>query len=1067
MEEADESITDAVAVKEKKPKEYQEPQTDDPRLLRAMAGEVQTPGALPPEFQVQEGALEAARAIKAERMRKGAMSAAVVKKRQREIGQTATELAREPIGTPVSMAPYAPGINPQDPQFRGERVEAFAPLASNDPRRLQEQARMDGVDLRGRAPMSTRLLASMGDVAQDGKPADPNITPGLKYLVLDKELRGQAKVPESVPVVYKERNTGDLVYLRRVTEDDVAEGRDNQKDLGKLRPTMIDPRGIDLGDVAEFVPDLASGTLESIAALGGGALGSPAGGFGAVAGAGAGAALYAGMDRKARVALVKLATGLTDKEIEATGADTSFDEFSATLAGAGEVGTAAFLTAKQYLKGRKRTLTAADIADIRKTWDQNRQLFEDVERFTGVKILPDKAGAPRELLSESPDVLVEAGATRARQPAYKQRQNLATARNADVNVATATRALINDNIPGSTAYTPTEIQQMGRTDSGLLKGTGSSADAVSAQAAQGITDPLTRARASADAAQARLDAATATIPDKVNRPAYTNIQNITDKNVSDMQKRASGLWDTFDELVEFHAPSGQAGIVLANPKDSAIHKYGRNLIREANVALSQGSATKKVKLVDDLNKLLAPEKQVGNKMVPNDTVDMKQLHVLHSQLKQLSRQMGKGQADNIGFDKADIDGMVTAIEEQVAGGKMVRTRTGRNVPKREEDIRLAWLNAADATTQLKRIGQARAVRDLLTTKPVVGANGKIEGHRFQNLPGNVRTALLKANDASTLLDVIEAAGNNPEIKASMGRELMREYRQQVMPEGKFRQLAHEKFMADYGDHMEAIFGTDAPADIRNIETMGRFVDKETQRAAKLETLLKREFGDSVNTTDPLKYPSNMAEHLLTSGNVNVRQIRGTMQQLERLDPKLAADVRAHAGQWLEAKLLNDKVPQGADAYRTLVRNHGDRLNAMFGPEMASNLNRLGRVVSVLSGEVMEHGPRDPQQAAWLQMTRTIFGPMSSIQRKITSGNRIIRQIAATRSMQIISDPAKLERYMRLEKMSPQSLAFRSESYSLLGRQLTDAMIGEDPAYDKKVAEFQEMRGNQQWRGTIR
>lgn len=753
LQQADESITDAVSVKRGDPPPDVEPQTNDKRLLRILAGDVNGPAQLPPEFRKHNAALEAARAEKARRARESALVEAKREVRRREIAGTAEQVTRDPVGEAVPLSPTTLPIE-RTPTFRPGELPPEQGVLSNDPRVLMEQARQSGVDIRRGGPMSTRMLASLADIGlRDGASVDPNIVPGMQYLVLDRQLRPQAKVPDTVPVVYKEPNTGELVYLRRVTADDVAEGRDPQRDIGKLRPTLIDPQGMDLGDIAEFVPDLASGVGEALTSVVSAGAAAPLGPTAAVLAGSAGASLYAGMDRPARVALIKSLTGLTDKEIEASGAATSFDGFSAAIAGAGESGAAAVIALRRRLKNRKRPLSEEDVIRIQETVAKNRQLFEDVEQITGVKIFPEgDERYPRELLTEDPNILVEANANLSATPPWVRRGRLAAAARADINVADATRSLINSNTPGNTAFTPNEIQQMTRTDTGMLTGTGRSADVASGEAAQKLSDPVFGAQRTAEAMQQQLDAATSDIPRTVNRGTYRSLQKATDDAVSAMRTRAAQLWNTFDSLVEYHAPSGRAGIVLANPKDSPMNVAGRRLMRQAKVSLSEGSATKKHKLVADLEAALGENAQ---------TLDLKQLHVLHSELKQLSRTLAKGAVEGIGFSKADVDSMISAIEQQVARGQMVRTRTGRTLPKRAEDIRLAWLNASDATMQLKRIGQARAVRDLLVTKPVVGEDGRISSYRFTELPSNVRTALLKPNDATVLYDVLEAAGSPP------------------------------------------------------------------------------------------------------------------------------------------------------------------------------------------------------------------------------------------------------------------------------------------------------------------
>ena len=396
-----------------------------------------------------------------------------------------------------------------------------------------------------------------------------------------------------------------------------------------------------------------------------------------------------------------------------------------------------------------------------------------------------------------------------------------------------------------------------------------------------------------------------------------------------------------------------------------------------------------------------------------DALDMRQLHFTLSHLKRQLRHADKG-VDPDGFRSSDIRSLIGAIEEQIRTGQMVR-RGG--APVSAEDtarIRLAWRAANDNTAIMHANFDNANMRELLSAKRARTPEGTVTD--LPNMPaGLVRNRIFKRNDARFLSDSLDAIGNDPAVIKGLGEELEKLYRDTVLKDGRFQQGLHNAFVNDYSDHLRLLFGETGSARIRDVASFGRTVDIAEANLKRLEADLAQTFGK--NVADPTQ-PLNIANEIL-SDRVTKAQARNLINRLDRNFPQLAESVRRKtlerifddvtttSGQRITSKQLN-----------SLIRDNGGTLTALFGKEYVDDLRLMKDIVGISDLRAFAKPGRQQAQPAFLQVSRSLLGPLSKKQRFITAVTRLVREEQGRRAIDILSNPGALRRFIAIRRMEP-------------------------------------------------
>jgi hypothetical protein len=277
------------------------------------------------------------------------------------------QLADNPVGATLATS--------QVPRATGIEVP-FGPTHDNV---LHNQARDRGIDIHTGADWDARFGQGLAHLKD----------PQLRMNMLDAHYRQpliEAGVawPENVPVVMLEEQTGKLAYVRPITEDDLKQGED-PANIGRGRLTLVDPEGLEVGDLAEFLPILPNIAGQTASALAAGALiKSPQA---ALFASSAASATIEGLSSPLKDKLLRDYYGVTQEELDQF-SDPNEALTQALWAGGLEYGAGqAFVLARHLRNSRtKRTLTEEDYDALVAELDAIRALNAEFAEVTGRSI---------------------------------------------------------------------------------------------------------------------------------------------------------------------------------------------------------------------------------------------------------------------------------------------------------------------------------------------------------------------------------------------------------------------------------------------------------------------------------------------------------------------------------------------------------------------------------------------------------------------------------------------------------------------------------------------------------
>jgi len=318
----------------------------------------------------------------------------------------------------------------------------------------------------------------------------------------------------------------------------------------------------------------------------------------------------------------------------------------------------------------------------------------------------------------------------------------------------------------------------------------------------------------------------------------------------------------------------------------------------------------------------------------------------------------------------------------------------------------------------------------------------------------VRDQLFEPNNAAALSDILTLSGGHPGLRAALADQLEGVYKKMALnPDGTFARGGYNRFMAEYGDHAELLFGPENAARLHNADSMARAVEQVNITAKKVEDAFRATFGDAV---DPQKLGANgVVRTIMNSSNVTARQARTLMNRLKSIDPAMAMEVRAEFAQWANGELAKSPVLlKDGNAIRNWLGTNQSKIRAVMGDQYFNDMRTIQKFTDLVDYSDAVRGVSEPVQAAWLQVTRSVFGPLSKKQRFMTAANRILRGRSAKKALELMADPENLRKFIRLGKMDPKSLAFWATA-DQLGLRLFFEEEGLVPPKDMETTQIRE------------
>jgi hypothetical protein len=654
-------------------------------------------------------------------------------------------------------------------------------------------------------------------------------------------------------------------------------------------------------------------------------------------------------------------------------------------------------------------------ADLSKLKDRMRQFVEDnniIEDVTGVRFNATAGG-----LTGSPRMLILEGMGR-RRAVGKGSEQLAQL---DVeNALNQGRAL--------------ELLVKGRDAGPSLRSMEETGRDVSAA----VTAPLRRGEEVVRTRQRDFDEAVQGLSDSPSAQAYAATQNEYSSVIQRLRNEESTAWGTFRELTEYNPDTGMSNIRLANPDNSPVRRVLGRLDAQSREALSTSLSNAQQSFIEDLgyrSKELkeALEAEAGRKLPPigldQRSLDLNQLHFLLSHLKKQRRTI----QDNPGalqWRANDLGDIISALEDQLGSGQF-RSPRGQFVKRETADqIRTAFMSANEATRVRAGLDQTRAAKTLLETERA--ADG---GQRFVQSPEAVRQLLLKPRDPSMLATVMEATGPNFMGRSALLREMESMYRERVLMGGEFSQTAHDAFMRDYSGQLRMLTGRQDQGYMENLRELSDARKRADRQVEQLRTGLENVFGTKITSED--MFGANIVGRMMGNEGFTRDQVKRLRNRVGRVDDALWNDVLKNGQEWIRSQLATKGgMGASADALVNMLGSKREVLTELYGGRYVAGLDALSRTLKVMTTQQMQRGAREEVQTPLMYTLRTLFGPLSTTQRRISAAQKWVRNRQASMLQDIIANPQAIDTLMQTSRATPGSIR-RLQGFLALGANVPD------------------------------
>lgn len=862
---------------------------------------------------------------------------------------------------------------------RGGRPARTPEVAEDDRRVLVNNAAEAGVDVSTGAPSGLRARADLLELNPQAK------YEATEYLVAKELEEAGVELPEGVPAVFKEENTGQLAYWRP-TED------------GKFKATLLNPPGLDQGDVITNIDDIAEVAVEIPAAVGGAlAAGGATGGNPAAAalgGATAAAAVTASAN-KLRKEIARQA-GIPDEIVDKI---TTNDQMTDALMTAGfEMAGPVAAGVVRRVRNIGRPLTDEEsVKQAREAWNEVRRASDQIAEETGIRIVPTSGGAARneKLLVLEASARRDASNKKSRQMKEQEVANR-------LGLGDAIKRIVDTDIPDL----PPEVVER------------------TTQSVQGnIRQTAEQAQKALDVKEKALDDLVEESTDILRSRPWLNVQREADGVLNTVRNQENGAWQAFREHIGFDHTNGVADVRLNNSGNTPIKQAVDKLHDGAKRALSASTQRARQELAENLSGKVADDGLAPLERLYSGTLDMHELHHLSSVLKAQQRQIEGGK--RLDWEAGDIKPVLKAIDDQIDAATF-RGSDGRMLSgERAGLIRDSFKAARKATVTKVQYENREVVNKILAT----------DGKEWVAKGDTVRTLLFKPGDSAPLAEVMRAVDENPQIKSMVAKELDNKYRSMAInPEGNWTKGGHDAFMDAYRGHAELILGKGESDLVRNAADMGKRTKQLAERNDRVAQMLKDTYGRDLSSADV--YSGNIASDIIT-GKLTLDQSQKLTRRLAKMDPQLLDAVRKQGSDYLKNKLMSrgDNVTN-AQALNNLLRDNQAKIEALHGKKMVGNLRAASTIMNAMEASTLGKAEKTVANTPMMQAFRSIFGPLSPIQRRLTAAQRLRAGFKNAVQYEILMDPQRLDTFVKLSRTRPGTVA-ALQGFTALGIPLSE------------------------------
>jgi hypothetical protein len=435
---------------------------------------------------------------------------------------------------------------------------------------------------------------------------------------------------------------------------------------------------------------------------------------------------------------------------------------------------------------------------------------------------------------------------------------------------------------------------------------------------------------------------------------------------------------------------------LANPRTSKFNKFATQLQARMKTALTGSEVSQADALLGAT--FLKQTDEEGYRIIEgltNPTLDYGALLRSRDSLAAIADRTGD----------VEVRNLVDAADEMLANGRILDNFGNPATDAQVTSIRTALSDSKMAAESLRN-AESRMVSNPLFKRNV---DGEYINTDLNTLGNHLRSG------SKFMQHVKPWLNGNPEAHLEVQHAVGSLYRKEVL-NGGFDRAKHTAFLDKYDTVMKEVFGEKAIRMFKNHNfdgAGGNILTTRVDRGISINNKLS-EWG----TLRPGHIMEDLRDMAVRTNSGNPRaRMKTYMQKLELLSPELAQQVRTDSleetrrlinGTFFPSKQGADWTPmQGVDAFEQFIKDNEVAMKVLHGDQYVTDLKTIRRGMH-MDARRMNISPEAAQlQGDVVRTSRTLMGPLSVFQRRVSAANWIRLRLEARKAVEVLSDPAKL------------------------------------------------------------
>ena len=454
--------------------------------------------------------------------------------------------------------------------------------------------------------------------------------------------------------------------------------------------------------------------------------------------------------------------------------------------------------------------------------------------------------------------------------------------------------------------------------------------------------------------------------------------------------------------------AGGSAIRIANPPNSPINQFAARMARQSKESLSRSIQSAHAKLLNDLG--LANSE--AGQFLSGETLDMRRMEELTSELKRTERAMRAGDTSS-GWQLHDLQEAIGIVDRTIEQGDLIRKVGFDNVTVQGDElsrIRASWLFAKDATEVYETLFDGTALKTMM----------QLDRSRtgFELGTQAVRASLL--DNPRVLSMALDSIGNSTTHRKALLSEMDTYFRESVLDANNVvQQKALNDFLNSHEDTLNILTGGGRTSD--NMDSIVKFSDMIEAAQVKItreENLLKS-FGLKLEADEMGVLATPIGAQVLRLADTKILELKTALLRGGHDEAWENIQNRASIAVYADIAKAGD-IPQLQRATAELV-NRGNRLEVLFGPQYVDDLTIFRDVMNIDDLKRFATAARQESQPDLVQLTRSLFGPLSKKQRFLTAMLRIQRKRGTKALMELLANPTKLHQFVEVSAIGDDML----------------------------------------------